>query len=289
MSTYRELLEKGIQVLEASGVPDASVDAWELLEYCFGIEKSCYFVCRDDKIENGEQESRFWNLIGRRSGRIPLQHLTGRAWFMGLEFLVTPQVLIPRFDTECLVEETERLLRPGMRVLDLCTGSGCILLSLLSRNPGIQGSGTDISPEALAVAEQNRERLEVAADFICSDLFQKVTGRYDVIVSNPPYIPSREIEDLMPEVRDHDPLLALDGHENGLYFYERIVNQAREYLNPGGWLALEIGSRQGEALRELLEKAGYRNIRIGKDLAGLDRTAWGRQPLAEEKEQAAIR
>lgn len=275
MSTYRELLNWGQEILELAKVPDASVDAWELMEFVFAMEKSCYFLCRDDKIEDESRRKRYRELIRQRAARVPLQQITGRAWFMGYEFLVDHHVLVPRFDTECLVEEAERLLRPGMRILDMCTGSGCILLSLLGRNPGVQGVGADISPEALRLAGKNREKLKLKAELICSDLFERVEGRFDMIISNPPYIPSGEIEGLMPEVRDHEPRTALDGHEDGLYFYRKIVEQAGNYLNPGGWLAFEIGSSQGNDLRRMLKAAGFEQVRVGKDLAGLDRTAWG--------------
>ena len=280
MSTFRKLLDWGRDTLEKSGVPDASVDAWELMEFVFAMEKSCYFLRRDDKIEDENRQERYRALIRQRAARVPLQQITGRAWFMGYEFLVDSHVLVPRFDTECLVEETERLLRPGMRILDMCTGSGCILLSLLGRNPGVRGVGADISPEALQTAERNRKRMKLEAELILSDLFERIEGCFDVIVSNPPYIPSGEIEDLMPEVKDHEPRMALDGHEDGLYFYRRIVEQAGKYLKPGGWLAFEIGSGQGKDLSCMLQNAGYEHVRIGKDLAGLDRTAWGQLPSA---------
>ena len=197
---------------------------------------------------------------------------------MGLEFEVSDQVLTPRFDTECLVEEVERLLVPGMRILDLCTGSGCILLSLLARNPRIDGVGTDLSAGALQVASRNRDRLGIQAELIQGDLFEHVTGSFDVIVSNPPYIPSKEIGGLMPEVRDHEPVMALDGGADGLDFYRRIIREAAGYLKPGGWLAFEIGCSQGEDLVRLLSEAGYTGVRTGRDLAGQVRTAFGQLP-----------
>ena len=256
MSTLRQLLAWGEETLRQAQVPDAEVDAWELMETAFAVEKSCYFLQRDDKIEDTDRERQYRGFIEQRSRRIPLQQITERAWFMGLEFEVSDQVLTPRFDTECLVEAVERLLVPGMRILDLCTGSGCILLSLLVRNPRIDGVGTDLSAGALQVACRNRDRLGVQAQLIQGDLFEHVTGSFDVIVSNPPYIPSKEIGGLMPEVRDHEPAMALDGGADGLDFYRRIIREAAGYLKPGGWLAFEIGCSQGEDLVRLLSEAG---------------------------------
>lgn len=278
MSTLRQLLAWGEETLRQAQVPDAEVDAWELMETAFAVEKSCYFLQRDDKIEDTDRERQYRGFIEQRSRRIPLQQITGRAWFMGLEFEVSDQVLTPRFDTECLVEEVERLLVPGMRILDLCTGSGCILLSLLARNPQIDGVGTDLSAGALQVACRNRDRLGVQAQLIQGDLFEHVTGSFDVIVSNPPYIPSKEIGGLMPEVRDHEPVMALDGGADGLDFYRRIIREAAGYLKPGGWLAFEIGCSQGEDLVRLLSEAGYTGVRTGRDLAGQVRTAFGQLP-----------
>lgn len=278
MSTLRQLLAWGEETLRQAQVPDAEVDAWELMETVFAVEKSCYFLQRDDKIEDTDRERQYRGFIEQRSRRIPLQQITGRAWFMGLEFEVSDQVLTPRFDTECLVEEVERLLVPGMRILDLCTGSGCILLSLLARNPRIDGVGTDLSAGALQVACRNRDRLGVQAQLIQGDLFEHVTGSFDVIVSNPPYIPSEEIGGLMPEVRDHEPVMALDGGADGLDFYRRIIREAAGYLKPGGWLAFEIGCSQGEDLVRLLSEAGYTGVRTGRDLAGQVRTAFGQLP-----------
>lgn len=278
MSTLRQLLAWGEETLRQAQVPDAEVDAWELMETAFAVEKSCYFLQRDDKIEDTDRERQYRGFIEQRSRRIPLQQITGRAWFMGLEFEVSDQVLTPRFDTECLVEAVERLLVPGMRILDLCTGSGCILLSLLARNPRIDGVGTDLSAGALQVACRNRDRLGIQAQLIQGDLFEHVTGSFDVIVSNPPYIPSKEIGGLMPEVRDHEPVMALDGGADGLDFYRRIIREAAGYLKPGGWLAFEIGCSQGEDLVRLLSEAGYTGVRTGRDLAGQVRTAFGQLP-----------
>ena len=276
MSTFRELLKKGTEKLVKAGVPDAGSDAWMLMEFAFEIEKGYYFLHEDDKIEK-EQQERYEKLIAEREKRIPLQQITQTAWFMGYPFYVNENVLTPRFDTEILVEQVGKLLKPGMRILDLCTGSGCILLSLLSeyRELNLEGVGADISAAALDVAKENQKRLKVKASMVESNLFSEVEGEFDLIVSNPPYIATGELQKLMPEVRDHEPQLALDGKEDGLYFYREIIKQASGYLRSGGWLCFEIGYDQGEALEQLMKYAGYKNVKIGKDLAGLDRIAIG--------------
>jgi release factor glutamine methyltransferase len=278
MSTLRELLKQGEQFLEKKNVPDAKNDAWALLEFSFGIEKGYYFLHENDKIEKKQQE-KYRQLLDKRGERIPLQQITGSAWFMGYEFFVNDKVLIPRFDTEILVDEVGKLLGPGMRVLDVCTGSGCILLSILAehRELMLQGAGVDISEDALLVAKENRKRLDVQAELWKSDLFSGVTGKFDVIVSNPPYICTKELDGLMPEVREHEPHLALDGKADGLYFYKRIVEQADEHLKKDGWLCFEIGWDQGEALYRMMTQAGYRHIEVKKDLAGLDRIVLGQK------------
>ena len=276
MSTFRELLKKGTEKLVKAGVPDAGSDAWMLMEFAFEIEKGYYFLHEDDKIEK-EQQERYEKLIAEREKRIPLQQITQTAWFMGYPFYVNENVLTPRFDTEILVEQVGKLLKPGMRILDLCTGSGCILLSLLSeyRELNLEGVWADISAAALDVAKENQKRLKVKASMVESNLFSQVEGEFDLIVSNPPYIATGELQKLMPEVRDHEPQLALDGKEDGLYFYREIIKQASGYLRSGGWLCFEIGYDQGVALEQLMKYAGYKNVKIGKDLAGLDRIAIG--------------
>lgn len=278
MSTLREALKEGEERLIGAGILEGKYDAWALMEFAFDMEKSYYFLHEDDRIEE-EQSEKYRKLIAEREKRIPLQQILGSAWFMGYEFHVNDQVLIPRFDTEILVEEAGKRLKPGMQILDLCTGSGCILLSLLAehKNLQIKGTGADISSRALAVAKENRKRLNVQADFVESDLFSEIRGSYHMITSNPPYIATGEIEKLMPEVRDHEPHLALDGKEDGLYFYRKIVEQAPSYLEPDGWLCLEIGYDQGEALKRMMEQSGYENIQIVKDLAGLDRVVTGQK------------
>ncbi|MBR5761777.1 MAG: peptide chain release factor N(5)-glutamine methyltransferase, partial [Lachnospiraceae bacterium] len=193
----------------------------------------------------------------------------------GLEFLVNENVLVPRADTETLVEEVLKDLHDGMRVLDMCTGSGCIILSLLKFSNDCEGVGVDISEKALEVAKSNSEALNINATFIQGDLFENVEGKFDILVSNPPYIRTCEIEELMPEVRDHDPFIALNGHETGVFFYEKIVAQAPKFLNRGGLLAFEIGCDQGKEVSDIMSRGGFKNVEVINDLCGNPRVVKG--------------
>ena len=285
MSSYRELFNYGKAMLKKSGVAETEPDAWLLMEYVFDIDRTWYFLHQEEEAgkEKAEQYAR---LLEKRAQHIPLQQLTCRAWFYGLEFYVNEHVLIPRQDTEILVEEVlkEAGGRKGLKVLDLCTGSGCILLSLLEHLEQAQGMGADLSEQALLVAEKNAQIQGKTKQtrFVRSDLFEAVCGQFDILVSNPPYIPTAVIRELMDEVRLYEPRMALDGHEDGLYFYREIAAHAGEYLKGNGILAFEIGYDQGEAVSGLLEKEGYREIRIVKDLAGLDRVVIGRKQQEEK-------
>lgn len=206
---------------------------------------------------------------------------------MGLVFKVDGHVLIPRQDTEILVEEALRHLHDGMNLLDMCTGSGCILLSLLYYSNGCSGTGVDISKEALVLARENAAQISRLAGgkeeisncrFLQSDLFEKLEGKYDMIVSNPPYIPTEVISGLMEEVRDYEPMEALDGKEDGLFFYREISVGAYDFLKGGGYLFYEIGHDQANAVEDIMEKAGYREVTVVKDYAGLDRVVYGWKP-----------
>lgn len=274
--SLKELLDSGILYLNGKGVRDAGTDAWLLMEEVFRISRSWYFAHSDTVAEAAKAEA-YQALLARRGERIPLQHLTGNAWFYGLPFTVNEHVLIPRQDTETLVEQALRHVGPGMRVLDLCTGSGCILLSVLANCEGVSGVGVDLSEQALEVAKKNASDLKIEAEFCQSDLFDQVEGTFDLILSNPPYIRTDVIPTLMPEVRDHEPWMALDGKEDGLYFYRKILEKAAGFLVPGGWLCFEIGYDQGEDLRGLMEQHNMEEIEIIKDLAGLERVAVGRR------------
>lgn len=275
--TYRELYENGCAVLAAAGIEEAALDARLLLEHVCHTNRNDLLVHGERPVEP-EQAEQYRNCIEERGKRIPLQHLTGEQDFMGLSFKVNEHVLIPRQDTEILVEEVLKELHDGMSILDMCTGSGCILISLLHYSNGCQGVGADISEEALAVARENAEKLtdggcEVV--FCRSDLFENITGKYDVIVSNPPYIRSDVIPTLMPEVKDHEPMQALDGTGDGLYFYSRIVSESREHLMRGGRLYFEIGHDQATEVSEMMRSAGFIEVEVVKDYAGLDRVVFG--------------
>ena len=289
--TLKEALAKAVDKLQQMEVPDADIDAWYLLSYVTGLDRAAFFLHGEEPMAEPDM-IRYCDLVTKRGERIPLQHLTGEQEFMGLDFHVNEHVLIPRQDTECLVERVLPYV-DGKRVLDVCTGSGCILLSLLLELPQALGTGVDVSEGALCVAKENRKRLglEQRAELIQSDLFsadyfQKNSGNdhmeYDMLISNPPYIRTEDIEGLMEEVRFHDPVLALDGKENGLYFYEKITEQAGTYLKPGGWLMYEIGCDQGMDVSEIMKKNGFEQIEIKKDLAGLDRVVTGRKMQEEQ-------
>lgn len=275
--TLKEACLYGEKELEEAGVPEAKLNAWLLLEHVSGCTRSHYLAYPKEELPE-KAEQRFREVLKLRRQRIPLQHITGVQEFMGHTFLVNDKVLIPRQDTELLVEEALKDLKSGMRFLDLCTGSGCILLSLLLGCPGALGVGADISSEALKVAERNRELLGQEALLLESDLFEQIEGTFDVIVSNPPYIRSEEISSLMEEVRIYEPLSALDGHEDGLYFYRRIAGRSPFHLKPGGRLYLEIGYDQGSSVSGLLKEQGFCQIEVKKDLAGLDRVVKGIYP-----------
>lgn len=281
--TYRELYEYGKCRLAEAGIVEDQLDARLLLEY----------VCRSDRNElilyadreRSSMEEQFYKMvIEKRASRIPLQHITGEQEFMGLSFQVNEHVLIPRQDTEILVEEAMCHLSDGMRILDLCTGSGCILLSLLKYSNECEGVGIDISEEALKKAQENAQRLHIDAVFLEGDLFDpladfvsdRTTDRlFDMIVSNPPYIKTAEIDTLMPEVREHEPVCALDGGEDGLQFYRKILAKAPEYMRKGAVLLFEIGCGQGDAVVHLMQEAGFVEVEVLQDYAGLDRVVCG--------------
>lgn len=276
--TYRELCQYATEQMTAAQIENASVDAWLLLEAVCQINRSFFFVHGNEPVP-GEQEKIYLELTRKRCTHIPLQYLTGEQEFMGIPFKVTPDVLIPRQDTEVLVEEALKYLKPGHKVLDMCTGSGCIAISLKSFVPEAEVTAVDISEGALTVAKENSMKNEMPVTFIHSDLFCQVSDNYDMIVSNPPYIPSAVIKTLMPEVREHEPMQALDGTEDGLYFYEKITRDSFLFLKEGGMLLYEIGHDQGQAVSAMMRKAGYEDVRVIQDLAGLDRVVVGRRKV----------
>lgn len=274
--TLKEAYEYGQEQLKKAEIDDAVLDAWYLLEFVTGVSRAMYFLDMNRSL-SVEQEKQYCECVKVRTKHIPLQHITGVQEFMGLEFCVNEHVLVPRQDTEVLVESVLEILEPEMEVLDMCTGSGCILISLLKLCSfvDVSGVGADISQEALKVAIRNAEKLGVDAQFLHSDLFAEVDGKYDIIVSNPPYIRTAVIEELKEEVKFHDPFLALDGKEDGLYFYRRIIEESPKYLKKNGKLYFEIGHDQGEDVSKLMRDTGFTSVTVKKDLAGLDRVVFG--------------
>ena len=283
--TYREAIALGEKILNMAQVADAKIDAWLLLEKVCRIDRSFYYLHMEEELSE-EQVHEYEIALKKRAERVPLQYIVGETEFMGLRFKVNSNVLIPRQDTETLVEEALKVVEPGMRVLDMCTGSGCIIISILHNASDVMGMAVDISKQALNVAKENAKMNEVAVLFERSDMFDNVTGTFDVIVSNPPYIPTEVIPKLMPEVRDFEPMDALDGKEDGLYFYRRIADGCKKYLNPGGRILVEIGYDQGEAVSELFTQAGLSDVKVIKDLAKNDRVVSG--VLVEERKETCL-
>lgn len=274
--THRKILDEAVNKLKVAGITEAQNDAFVLWQEAFGLSRTGYLINADREADSN-LTPKFWMLVNLRCTRMPLQYITGKAYFMGLEFKVTPAVLIPRFDTEVLVEEALKHVDENSTVLDMCTGSGCIAISLavLGKCPV---TAVDISPEALEIARLNATHNKADnVNFIQSDMFQNVTGSFDMIVSNPPYIPTKDVRELMPEVLEHEPKLALDGQEDGLFFYRILVERCGGFLKPGGMLIMEIGYNQAEEVYALLEKNNYMDIRVIKDLAGLYRVVCGRR------------
>lgn len=313
--TWGEVLSEGQKKLKNAGISEYALDAWYLFEHVFDISRAQYFLCAGERAE-GEKQQEFEAALERRAAREPLQHIIGTQEFMGLEFYVNRHVLIPRQDTETLVETVLSEHREkNISILDMCTGSGCIAVSLAALGGYAHVEAVDISPEALAVARKNAEKIlgilavrkldwrvdgalgaktraaREQADtalfgraggeqigFRLSDMFSAFDQqeRFDVIVSNPPYIPSSVIEELEPEVRDFEPRAALDGTEDGLFFYRILASECSRFLKGSGSVYFEIGYDQGEAVKELLLAHGFKDTRVIKDLAGKDRVVCGK-------------
>ncbi len=317
--TLQQLLSEGTEELRSAGVPEAALDARRILLEAFRMDEVHFLLERTremgvspdriraegaafSKTEACKQDAAedYRRMIRRRAEREPLQYILGHQEFMGLDFIVNRHVLIPRQDTETLVELVLREQQDRQKkVLDLCTGSGCIAVSLAARGGYASVTATDLSAEALKIAEENGRRLlegwkiepdagtaeagQTAADgrrfFLQQgDLFDALPygERYDILVSNPPYIPSKVIEELQPEVRDYEPVTALDGSADGLEFYRRIAKEAGKRLNPGGAVYLEIGYDQGDAVSRILSGRGFREIEVFRDLAGQNRAVRAR-------------
>ncbi len=271
--SYRDLVERGKQMLLEADILEAETDSRYLLEFVKKWNRSQFFLHREEAASE-ETKKEYQRLLQMRKQHIPLQYITGEQEFMGLSFRVNEHVLIPRQDTEILVETALPYVR-DKKVLDLCTGSGCIAVSLMHYGKPKECHASDLSAEALAVAKKNAERNQAVIHFVESDLFDGITQRYHVIVSNPPYIPPDVIEGLMAEVRQYEPRLALDGGRDGLMFYRRITENAISFLEPGGYLFYEIGHDQAETVAGILQQAGFSDIVCRKDYAGHDRVVFG--------------
>lgn len=350
---WADVLNYGKKILKNAGIVEADLDAWYLFEQSFGISRAQYFLCarenivgstaqkiavqeqHGDLLESGnaldcaelwlkEKLSAYEHALKKRAARIPLQQIIGQQEFMGLSFFVNEHVLIPRQDTETLVELVlQEQKDKDISILDMCTGSGCIAVSLKKLGGYAHVEGADISEESLKVAKRNSEEIlenndvnndavssrteqiqnctnltnnqnkqdnseermvseasklsQAGVTFRHSDMFSNFpeTEQFDVIVSNPPYIPSAVIEELEPEVRDHEPRGALDGTADGLYFYRILAEECAKHLTPGGHVYFETGYDQGAAVRELLDIHGFKDTRVIQDLAGKDRVVCG--------------
>lgn len=283
-SKMHEVLAEAEERLKKAGIEEAKTDAWLLFEYIFQIDRTHYFLEMTEDVADRKDGTalykKYEEAVSMRSRHIPLQYITGHQMFMGIDFVVNQDVLIPRQDTEILTGQTlkvchsvfERKKKP-LLLLDMCTGSGCIAVStkMLVKTP-MTVTAVDFSERALQTAAQNAEKQQCEIEFIHSDLFENLGKRkFDIIVSNPPYIRSSDIPCLMEEVRAYEPLMALDGEEDGLKFYKRITEKAGEYLNNKGYLLYEIGCEQAEDVRSILKEHGFVNIQVLQDLAGLDR------------------
>ena len=267
---YRKLLKQGNEILKEAGIRDADIDAYLLLSHVSGKDRTFMFAHGEEKVPE-RMEDMYLLMIEKRAAHTPLQYITGEQEFMGIKFYVNRDVLIPRQDTELLVEEMMTVVPDGSDVLDICTGSGCILLSLMSYKNDIHGVGTDISEAALNVARRNAESLHKSATFAISDMLENVEGSFDYIVCNPPYIRTADIALLDAEVRDNEPYGALDGDADGMKYYRILADTAGEHLKAGGEIFMEIGFDQGEAVKELFENAGYSYVRVICDYSGNER------------------
>jgi release factor glutamine methyltransferase len=263
--------------LAEKGVENARLEAEWLLCAALGLDRVGLYVNFDRPLTEAELAA-YRGMVMRRARREPLQYILGTQEFMGLEFEVSSAVLIPRHDTETLVEEAVRLGGDAKRILDMGAGSGCIAVTLAKKLPGAELFGVEKSPEALAIARRNAERQGTAVTLREGSLFEPFTGeRFDLIVSNPPYIPTGVIAELQPEVRDHEPRGALDGGPDGLAFYRVIIPAALDYLNTGGWLLVEVGAGQAEQVRALFGETGkFGELFTARDQGGIERVVGGR-------------
>jgi release factor glutamine methyltransferase len=262
--------------LAEKGIPNARLEAEWLLCEALGLDRVGLYLNFDRPLTEGELAA-YRSMVARRANREPLQYILGSQEFCGLEFAVTPAVLIPRHDTELLVEEALTRAAADSRILDIGLGSGCIAVALAARLPGAEVCGIENSPEALAVARGNADRNGVQLTIFAGSLFGPLPGeRFDMIVSNPPYIPTGDLAGLEPEVRDHEPRAALDGGADGLDFYRLIIPAAVGQLQPRGWLLVEVGVDQAAAVKEMFAANKYADIFAARDAGDRERVVGGR-------------
>jgi release factor glutamine methyltransferase len=277
--TLQKLVQWGSEELHEVSGAEAHGEARQLLFTLLHMDLQGYALHLFDEADREKAEA-YADLIRRRKAHEPLQYITGRAPFFGYEFSVNPDVLIPRFDTETLVMCAIGHLKEGDHMLDLCTGSGCVLIAALLEGPeGVKGTGVDLSPPAVETARRNAQKHAVTADIFVSDLFENVQGTFQVITANPPYITPEVISTLAPEVKDHEPHMALCADGDGLGFYRRIAAEAPRYLEENGLLAVEIGFDQAGDVEAVFKENGFWNIRCVRDLAGRDRVVCGEKKI----------
>ena len=261
--------------LSEKGVENARREAEWLLCEATGLDRMGLYLNFDKPLHDDEL-TRYRAMVARRGKREPLQHILGTQEFCGLEFLVSKDTLIPRHDTEVLVDTACCQAPQAATVLDIGTGSGCIAISLAHRLPQATVTAVDLSPAALTIARQNATRHGTSVEFLSGSYFQPVAGRrFDLIASNPPYITTADLAELQPEVRDFEPQLALDGGIDGLDAYRHLVAEAPQHLTRGGWLLFEVGAGQADAVAALLAQTGFDGILIIPDHAGIQRVAGG--------------
>lgn len=270
--TIKQAITKGMIMLKSNNVESPKLKARLLLQYVLDKPRQ-YIIVYDNKEIDKQQQWQYFVNIEKLTKGIPLQHITHRQEFMKMDFFVDENVLIPRPDTEILVEEVIKIAQKynSPRILDLCTGSGAIAISLKKFVPNADITAVDISEKALEIAQKNAEKLEAKINFVKSDLFDKLDNKkFDIIVSNPPYIRKDEIKKLSEEVQK-EPKIALDGGEDGLDFYRIIAKDGEDLLNEDGYIFLEIGYKQKSDVIKIFEKEKYKDIVYKKDLSGNDR------------------
>lgn len=278
--TISSLLNWTVNYFKSKNIESARLDAEVLLSHVLGQERIYLYVHFDEPMEQAEL-GKFREYVKKRAQHVPVAYIIGEKEFMGLPFKVTPDTLIPRPDTEILVENVLANLAEDetVQIVDIGTGSGAIILSLLANLPKAQGKTVDIAVKAVEVAKENAVRLQVAdrCEFLVGDLFAPLQdSKFDVIVSNPPYIPQKDIATLEVDVRAYEPVSALTDGGDGLSYYRRLLAEGKRYLKENGFIALEIGIHQAQAVKRIALDNGWRNIKIIKDYAGIDRVvlAW---------------